>query len=134
MPPNSFGRPENKSDPIKRKDLVSITKLLGEGQLSETKMILGWLLNTRELTLSLPFEKHKVWTTQIKKFIKSKEASFKQLEQTLGRLGHCTTTIPYMKHFMSSGNPGTLIKLLVSQVMSLDGTELSSDGRSEVRG
>ena len=40
-------RPVHKREPIFRNDLLSKRKLLGEGTPSETKMILGWLVNTR---------------------------------------------------------------------------------------
>ncbi len=96
-----IGRPFDADDPIPRKDIVSLSKLAAEGMMSETKMILGWLFNSNRLTISLPFEKKKAWSDAIDVMIKTKRASYKELESTTGRLGHVSTIIPYMKHFMN---------------------------------
>ena len=44
---------------------LSIRKLAGDGALAETKIILGWLLNTRLFTLSLPHDKFLAWVSEI---------------------------------------------------------------------
>ena len=54
-----LGRPADANEPMPRDDLVAINKLLSEGSFSERKEVLGWIINTREFTTSLPDEKHK---------------------------------------------------------------------------
>lgn len=95
------GRPDDEKDPIKRKNLCSLSKLAAEGTLAEMLVILGWQIDSRLLLVILPYDKFKAWTTSIEQMISSKRSSFKELESTVGRLGHVTFIIPYMKHFMS---------------------------------
>ena len=59
-----IGRPFDSNDPITRLDLASITKLIAEARLEETKILLGWKLDTRTLTVSLTFENSKHGPTQ----------------------------------------------------------------------
>jgi hypothetical protein len=63
---HTLARPTNNNDIIPRKDIISIKKLMAEGQMSETKIVLGWLLNTRTLSISLPLNKHTKWSKDIK--------------------------------------------------------------------
>ena len=46
-------------EPIKRLDPASIRKMKAEGQLRELITFLGWSIDTRALTISIPYEK---WT------------------------------------------------------------------------
>jgi hypothetical protein len=55
---HSIARPINPSDPIPRKDIISMKKYKAEERMEETKVVLGWLLNTCTLTISLPSDKH----------------------------------------------------------------------------
>jgi hypothetical protein len=96
-----IGRPLNPKDPIKRLDLVSLSKLQAEAALEEHKILLGWKLDTRSLQISLPFEKIKAWSDGINSILKAKSSSFKELETLIGRLGHVTVIIQHAKHFMS---------------------------------
>ena len=52
-------RPLSASEPIPRHPIISISKLIAEGALEETKSLLGWNYDTRRLLLSLP--KHKIF-------------------------------------------------------------------------
>jgi hypothetical protein len=45
--------------------LASSTKLLAEGHLGEVKVILGWIVDTRRLLLSLPTDKYEEWSVAI---------------------------------------------------------------------
>jgi hypothetical protein len=54
----TLARPPSSNDIIPRKDIISLKKLQAEGRLSEVKTVLGWTLNTRNLTIALP--EHKV--------------------------------------------------------------------------
>jgi len=64
--------------------LLSLEKLNAEGALAEVKTILGWVLNTRQLIISLPEKKHHEWTQDIMNLINSNLAQAKELEVNLG--------------------------------------------------
>ena len=94
-------RPTNDEDPITRVDLVSLSKLTAEATLEEQKVLLGWKLDTRSLSISLPPDKHIAWSNNIHDILKKKSSTFSELETLIGRLGHVTFIIPYAKYFMS---------------------------------
>ena len=95
------GRPFDNDNPIKRLDLVSLSKLIAEAGLEESKILLGLKLDSRSLVISLPYDKFKAWTDSINKILKSKRSTFKELESLVGRIGHTTVVNPYTIHFMS---------------------------------
>jgi len=95
----SLSRPLDNSDPIPRKDIISLKKFIAEGSLEETKIILGWKINSRALLISLPTEKPTKWKSDIDKLISSTRVTQKQLKVTLGRLNHLASIIPMMRHF-----------------------------------
>ena len=66
----------------------SVRKLIAEGGLMETKMILGWLFNFRTLTVALPEHKYIAWSQEINQMIKNQWTMKKQLESTIVRIGH----------------------------------------------
>jgi hypothetical protein len=76
-------------------------KLLAEAGLSETKVILGWLFNFRQLRISLPRNKFIAWTANINKLIADGTSTAKELESTIGRLGHLALVVPGVHHFLS---------------------------------
>ena len=96
-----IGRPFDTNDPLKRLDLVSITKLIAEARLEETKVLLGWVLDTRLLKVSLTFEKYTAWSESIKSILETKTSTFNDLDSLIGRIGHTSVINPYVKHFMS---------------------------------
>ena len=55
-------RPTNANKPIPREPMVAKDKLKAEGGLSETKVILGWHLYLRTLTVTLPKHKFITWS------------------------------------------------------------------------
>jgi hypothetical protein len=68
--------------------------------MGETKIILGWLLNTRSLLISLPDDKHKRWTIDINKLISTTRVRHKIIETTIGRLNHVAGIYRPMRHFL----------------------------------
>ena len=54
-------RPLQPSEPLKRDDPLSLSKLVGEGQLAEQNTCLVWDINTQYLRVSLPEEKQTAW-------------------------------------------------------------------------
>ena len=81
--------------------MVAEDNLAAEGGLAETKIILGWFFNFRTLTVSLPAHKYIAWSHDIKQMIDSQRTTKKQLESTIGRLGHIGLVIPWVYHFLS---------------------------------
>jgi len=96
----SISRPLSSEEVIPRKDIISLKKLRAEGQLSESKTILGWLINTRTLTISLPEIKASVWYQEIEAIIEEGRVHYKRLESLLGRLNHIAYILSPMRHFM----------------------------------
>jgi len=94
-------RPLDKNEQIKRDDCLSLGKLHEEGFLSENPTILGWEINTRKLTISLPQKKIIIWDADLLQVIKSKKTSFKALEKLIGRLNHAATACPLMRYFLN---------------------------------
>jgi hypothetical protein len=77
-------------------------KLLAEAGLTETKVILGWLFDFRQLRISLPKNKFIPWTTNSKKLIADGMSTTKELKSTiLGCLGHLTLVVPGVHYFLS---------------------------------
>jgi hypothetical protein len=83
---HSISRPLDPSDKITRKDIISLKKYAAEGRMEETKIVLGWLLNTRSLSISLPPDKYRNWVLDINLLINNKRVKHKHLETTIGRL------------------------------------------------
>ena len=67
-----FCRSLSPNEPIPRKALVSLTKLSAEGAIEEVEMLLGWLYETHRHLVSLPDDKHRSWSNDIKKNAKRK--------------------------------------------------------------
>jgi hypothetical protein len=96
-----LGRPPNPADPIERDDVLSISKFLAEATPSEVKTILGWIVDTRRLLLSLPSNKVVAWSNSIQAMLDDpSRVSYEQLDTLIGRLNHCGFLIPQARHFM----------------------------------
>jgi len=118
----TLARPLDEEDILPRKDIVSLKKFKAEGRLEEVKTVLGWIINTRTLTISLSDDKLRNWGADISKMTSSKKAHYKILESTLGRLNHVACVFNPMRHFM-----GRVYQAL-SQASALGGwTRLSSE-------
>jgi hypothetical protein len=55
------GRPLDPLDALPREALLSLKKLKGEGKQEEIKVVLGWELNSRKLTIGLTPGKFEIW-------------------------------------------------------------------------
>ena len=88
------------NEPLPRSTLLNETKLKAEGALEETKIVLGWMLDTRRLLISLPTHKYIAWTGQISNMIKTKRTTSKELETVLGRLSNASSILPMARHFL----------------------------------
>jgi hypothetical protein len=81
-------------DPLPCQEIISLKKLKAEGRLVETKTVLGWDLDTRQLLISLPMDKYERWSVDIQRLLTQKRVNTKQMEQMVGRLNH-TAAIYY---------------------------------------
>jgi hypothetical protein len=94
-------QPDNANKPIPCKTMVAKVKLLAEGSLSETKVILGWHFNFGTLTISLPDHNFIAWTAAIQNMIPLKCTTLRDLDTTIGQMGHVGFVIPWAYHFLS---------------------------------
>jgi hypothetical protein len=94
-------RPLDPNEPIKREDCLSLGKLEEEGQLSERFAILGWLIDTRALTIALHTKKSVRWDADLREILLRKKVSYALLESTLGRLNHAATACLLMRYYLS---------------------------------
>jgi hypothetical protein len=88
--------PLDSNEPFTRRDCLSLRKLTEGGTLSEESIILGWKINTRALTISLPDKKYKGWHADLSLYTKAKKISYKNLELLIGCLNHAATACPLM--------------------------------------
>jgi hypothetical protein len=83
-------------------NLVSLDKLQAEAGLSEVKTLLGWELDTRQLTVKLTQEKYETWTSQLHNILATNGCMNKKvLESLIGHLNHTTSIIPIAWHLLS---------------------------------
>jgi len=97
---HSLSRPVDSMDDLPRIDIISEKKLQAEGTFDEVKMVLGWVINTRSLIISLPLDKYTKWSLDINKMISSRKTSYDSLESMIGRLNHVAGIIPMLRHFL----------------------------------
>ncbi len=96
----TLARPLDEDDILPRKDIILLKKFKAEGRLEEVKTVLGWIINTRTLTISLSDDKLRNWSADISMMISSKKAHHKILESTLGCLNHVACVSNPMQQFM----------------------------------
>jgi hypothetical protein len=94
-------RPLDPNEKILREDCLSLSKLDEEGRLKECFTILGWGINTRDLTISLTQKKFSRWNKELGEIISRKKVSYALLESMVGRLNHAATACPVMRYFIS---------------------------------
>jgi len=99
---HATSRPHTSSDePLPRRTILSSPKLQAAGTPDDIQLILGWLLRTRELLLSLPTDKYKAWRSDIESLISRCTTTSSELESLLGRLNHAAHIIPLARHFLN---------------------------------
>jgi hypothetical protein len=96
----AISRPIDSSEEIPRKDIISLKKFQAEGTPSETKTVLGWLLNTRSLRIYLPDHKYTAWKEDISAIITCEKVQETSLEQMIGRLNHVACIMEMLRHFL----------------------------------
>ena len=91
----------DEEEPIPRRPILSIPKLIAEGRPEEVQIVLGWQLNTRLLEISLPDDKFRAWSADVRNLRIAGHCPAKELETLVGRLNHTAYIIPNSRHFMS---------------------------------
>ena len=87
---------------IIRDTILSLRKLLGEGQLFETKTLLGWLVDTRRFIISLDQDKFLRWNQEIEKlFNPTTPVSSETLESLLGKINHVGFIILLIRYILT---------------------------------
>ena len=80
--------------------MAARAKLLAESGAEEIKIIMGWILNFRTLTIALPENKYVAWKVAILEILEAENTSIKKLEQMIGRLVNLGIVLPSIHHFM----------------------------------
>jgi hypothetical protein len=88
-------------EPIARRLILSIPKLLAEGSPAERQIVLGWMLDTQRLLISLPEDKYKAWVDSINKIVANATCTCDNLEMLVGQLNHAAHIIRMARHFLS---------------------------------
>ena len=96
-----IARQKHLSEPIPREEMAALAKLLAEAGAEETKTILGWNFDFRQLLVSLPENKFIAWSEAITKIMDRGKSNAKELEQNIGRLVHLGMVLPFIHHFLS---------------------------------
>jgi len=90
---------------VSRQPILNAIKTMIEGCLEEIKTILGWLMNTRKLSIHLPKEKKEKWTSEINSMVSNDLAgeltTKKDLESTIGKLKHTAIVVSEGNHFLN---------------------------------
>ena len=81
---HAIAQPADYSTTIHRQDFIAADKNEAEGGPEETKIILGWLIDSRRLLIQLPNHKHTAWSSQLSSFTTRKSANSKDLQSLLG--------------------------------------------------
>jgi len=66
--------------------------------MEEQTIVLGWILNTRMLRISLPPNKHEKWMNEILRLVSLPKVQGKPLESILGSLNHVVNVYTLMRH------------------------------------
>jgi hypothetical protein len=93
--------PKQLNELIPHKEMDPHNKLEMEARLEECNTILGWLVDTHCLLLSLPNNKFVAWTAIIKEVIAQGTTTTKEMESIIGHLGHLGMAIYFFYHFLS---------------------------------
>ena len=76
-------------------------KLRAEVRPAESKVILGWDFDFRQLIISLPENKFVAWTMNVSQLLLNETTTAKELESIIGRLGHLSLVVPGVHNFLS---------------------------------
>jgi hypothetical protein len=81
-------------EPIPHEAFLSIDKLAAKGMPAKTQLVLGWILDTRQLLIKLPNDKHRAWTRDFVDIIEATRCPRTEWASLLGCLNHAGFIIP----------------------------------------
>ena len=81
--------------------ILSAKKWLAEGQQEETKIVLGWFIDTRKFLVAIPLDKYNKYKQQIVDTLKAGKTNNDNLMNMIGRLQRCAYVIPHSSYFMN---------------------------------
>ena len=87
-------------EPIPRRPILSIPKLVAEGSPAEIQTVLGWRIDTRRLLIALPNDKYEAWVGDLTAIEESGRCKFKDLDRVVGRLNHSSYVVPITRNFL----------------------------------
>ena len=92
---DSVFRPNDSSDPGHRKEPISVKKLKkGDDHWSTRKTILGWDIDTRAMTVSLPPHRQQRLLDLLRTMVRRKRTSIKEWHKLLGELRSMSMAVP----------------------------------------
>jgi hypothetical protein len=94
------GCPLDLHDPLPHDALLFLRKLQGEGKREEIKVVWGWDLNSRKLTIARTQGKFEILRKEVQLFLDKVHAPTAILKSSFGRLENAACIMPYMHHFM----------------------------------
>ena len=79
----------------KGEDSISVSKIdNGDGKWSYLKEILGWIIDGKDYTITLPKSKLKKITNEVNKAVRMKKVPLKQFQELAGKLQHASFAMP----------------------------------------
>ena len=87
--------------PFPRESVLALNKLVAEGGLTESLIVLGWRYDTRQLLVSLPDHKFTTWRAVISDTINSNRILPDDLKTLVNCLNHLGSIMQMSRHFLS---------------------------------
>jgi hypothetical protein len=97
----SLFRTKDPKDHTKRDPIINLVKHAAEGKLEVRKIILGWLIDSRQFKVLLTQEKAQEWIRDTMTCIKEGQCTKSTLESLIGRFNHTSMIIHIGRYFLT---------------------------------
>ena len=87
---------------LKRQGFISDDKTEAEGAPAERKIVLGWMVDTRQLLVSLPSHKFIAWSNEIHTLMRQQSVNSNTMMTVLGRLETVASMLTPLGHFLNN--------------------------------
>lgn len=87
---------------LPRDDMIAEDKCDAEGAPALVKTCLGWILNTRSLSVNLPIHKYIAWDLDLKNLINRNSISHTELNSLIRKLENVIVILKIMEHYMNN--------------------------------
>ena len=102
---DTVSRPVQADEPLPRDAMLAIEKALAEGTPAEIQIVLGWLIDTHRLLISLPPKKFNRWIAELNAVLVTAQRNgrlrHRDLEPLLGRLELTANILVEGNHFLN---------------------------------